>query len=192
MKRLLIALGAAALLLLPSCRTARAPREPRVRLTNAAAVPLFPPALMEGVLDGPYAFRADFAGRAFDFPAYVQCDGGGLFVQAMNTFGASIMTLSYDGVSLSLETELLPASFRAEYIVMDVQLAYYNFDALREALERAGLSFVELRHEGTWRRELYDGDALVSEFTVDSVEGTLSVKNYLRGYEYSLALLPAE
>ena len=76
-----------------------------------------------------------------------------------------------------------------EYIINDIQNAYYDEAALEENYAAVGLRFetlVVLRETGEPEeyRRIYDGSKVIEEIKIDSE--SVSVENYLRGYDYKL------
>ena len=110
----------------------------------------------------------------------------------MNDFGTDMGNVSYDGERVIFNSAYFPKNLPGEYIICDIQNAFYDVAALEENYKSAGLIF-----EGTlilWEtgtpeeiRKIYDGKKLIEEIT--NKDDTITIKNYLRGYEYKLTKL---
>lgn len=175
-------------LLLASCATV-SQRVPSVHITNTKSVSIFPAAYDAVAVDGAFLFTGAFGDRSFSCQAYVVCDAEGIFMQAFSDFGTTLLTINCDSEGhVTASSDMMPQMF-ARYVVMDAQLAYYDFNVLRDALADASLTLTEEREGGSVVRRVFNRVDLVSEFTVDEATGSLTVKNSLRNYEYSLTAL---
>jgi len=179
---------ASALLLLAifaSCATVR-PRGIRypVHVTNARVVDLLPPVDIAFPIEGLYMFTASFGTSSFYMQAFIQANEGGIFINLLNDFGSDMGTLTYTGNELSLASSVLPASLKAQYIVADIQFAYYDADAVAESLRRAGLDFTVTKDDGMELRRIMNGKKCIEEISITS--SSVSIINHLRGYEYHL------
>lgn len=187
MKKIFVFLPAAVLLLFSACTSTGTQKVPKVHITNSKAVPVFPAAYDKTAVDKIFLFTGMFGEQEFTCNAYVQCDQNGMFMQAFSDFGTTLLTIECDSEGrVSAVSDMMPDAF-APFIVMDAQLSYYDFEPLRAALENASLTFTEETDGATLLRRVYNDDNLISEYSVDTQNLSLSVKNYLRDYEYNLA-----
>ena len=168
-----------------SCATVR-PRGIRypVHVTNARVVDLLPPDDIAFPIEGLYMFTASFGTSSFYMQAFIQANEGGIFINLLNDFGSDMGTLTYTGNELSLASAVLPASLKAQYIVADIQFAYYDADAVAESLRGAGLDFTVTKDDGMELRRIMNGKKCIEEISISS--SSVSIINYLRGYEYHL------
>ncbi len=90
--------------------------------------------------------------------------------------------LSFNGEKISFDSAYFPASLPAEYIVNDIQNAFYDMAALSENYENAKLIFEE--SENGENRRIFDGKNFIEEIRI--LNNTVIIKNFLRGYEYNL------
>ena len=178
---------ASALLLLAifvSCATATTcPLRYPVHVTNARVVDLLPPEDVASPIDALYMFTASFGTSSFYMQAFIQANEDGIFINLLNDFGSDMGTLTYTGNELSLASSVLPASLKAQYIVADIQFAYYDAAAVAESLRRAGLDFI-VTNDGMELRRIMNGKKCIEEISISS--SSVSIINHLRGYEYHL------
>jgi len=173
------------LTLFVSCATVRTRgiRYP-VHVTNARVVDLLPPVDIAFPIEGLYMFTASFGTSSFYMQAFIQANEGGIFINLLNDFGSDMGTLTYTGNELSLASSVLPASLKAQYIVADIQFAYYDAGAVAESLRRAGLDFIVTKDDGMELRRIMNGKKCIEEISITS--SSVSIINHLRGYEYHL------
>ena len=168
-----------------SCATVR-PRGIRypVHVTTARVVDLLPPDDIAFPIEGLYMFTASFGTSSFYMQAFIQANEGGIFINLLNDFGSDMGTLTYTGNELSLASAVLPSSLKAQYIVADIQFAYYDADAVAESLRGAGLDFTVTKDGDIELRRIMNGKKCIEEISISS--SSVSIINHLRGYEYHL------
>ncbi|MDD7200885.1 MAG: DUF3261 domain-containing protein [Sphaerochaetaceae bacterium] len=185
--RLLSALLFSMILLLAGCVSTR--QAGKVYVTDGAQVALLPTNDMEGTVDAMHLLAGSYKDRSFNLNAYVCADSGMISVTVMTTMGNTIATLSYEGESITKATSAINGvPFPAEYFFFDFQFCFYRADALKELFDAAGLSFTEEEKDGVIRRTLTDGSRVVA--TVDKSEAGISFSNQLRGYSYTIVVVP--
>ena len=163
--------------------TTRSLRYP-VHVTNTRVVDLLPPVDIAFPIDALYMFTASFGTSSFYMQAFIQANEDGIFINLLNDFGSDMGTLTYTGNELSLASSVLPASLKAQYIVADIQFAYYDAGAIAESLRRAGLDFVVTKDAGMELRRIMSGKKCIEEISISP--SSVSIVNHLRGYEYHL------
>ena len=151
-----------------------------VYVTNTKKVYLLEPENFHGVYDTLQLLNGSFGGQSFSLISYTQIDAKGISLSLMNDFGADMGNVFYDGQQVIFDSAYFPKTLPGEYIICDIQNAYYDEAALQENYKNAGLRF---EAESSVRR-IYDGNKLIEEITI--IENTITIKNYLRGYEYNL------
>ena len=155
-----------------------------VHVTNTRVVDLLLPHDIASPIDGLYMFTGSFSASSFYMQAFIQANEGGIFINLLNDFGSDMGTLTYTGNELSLASAVLPKSLRAQYIVADMQFAYYDADAVASSLRRAGLDFIVTKDAGMELRRIMNGKKCIEEISVSP--SSVSIVNHLRGYEYHL------
>ena len=164
-----------------------------VYVTNRHKVPLLLPCDMNGTVETYQVMEGSYGSQHFSMLLYFFADQNEMQLSLLNDFGTDMGSLSYDGREVRFESAMFPKNLKAEYIVCDIQNAYYDSAALEANYKNAGLSFEKLitmnETGGTEEvRRIFDEKKLVEEITVKNErEGqTITIKNYLRGYEYKL------
>ena len=160
-----------------------------VYITNSKKVNLLLPENNAGVFDGLQLLNGSFGEQSFNLLSYTQIDSNGISLSLMNDFGTDIGNLFYDGDKVIFDSAYFPKSLPGEYIICDIQNAFYDTFVLEENYKNAGLIFeklIILRETGSPEeyRRIYDGKKLIEEIKI--TYDTVTIKNYLRGYEYEL------
>ena len=154
----------------------------KVYVTNRKAVELLSPEFAGEGQDALYELTAVAGGESFSMLLYMQSDNDSLSVDFLNSFGTTMGTLFYDGSSVESEIAFMPAKIPPEYLVFDLQLLFYDAAAVKARLENAGL---KCSIDGTGNCIIAEGEKQVVVISGDS-DSTVTLKNLLRGYEYSL------
>ena len=180
----------AATISLFSCSSLRGNDKPEslspVYVTDDKPVSVLPPRCMKGSLDTMQLFTGSFGDKAFTAWAYIQADQEGLTMLFLNDMAIDMGTLSYRENTLSFSSPYIPKNIKAEYILLDIQNVYYDFDSLAELYDSAGLSFTSSVAEGNRTYLLKDGDTIIEEIV--STGTVIRIQNFLRGYSYELKL----
>lgn len=163
-----------------------------VYITNTKKVNLLLPECFGQVFDGIQSLSGSYGKTRFSLLSYTQIDANGISLSLINDFGADMGNLSYNGEKVIFDSAYFPKNLPGEYIVCDIQNAYYDSAALEENYKNAGLVFeatLILWETGSAEevRKIYDGKKLIEEISI--IDNTVTIKNYLRGYEYELTKL---
>lgn len=159
------------------------PKTEPVYVTNTKKVYLLPPENMAGAVDNIQLLNGSFGDQTFSLLVYFQSDQKGIFMSLLNDFGTDMGNISYDGEKVDYQSSYFPANLKAEYILLDIQNAYYKVESLKSLYEKAGLIF-EAEGEDGYLRTIKNGQNLIEEIEITS--NSINIKNYLRGYEYNL------
>lgn len=183
-----------------------------IYITNTKKVRLLMPAASCGAFEGLQLLNGSFGASSFTLLSYTQIDASGISLSLMNDFGTDMGNVFFDGRQVIFDSAYFPKALPGEYIVCDIQNAYYDANAVRKNLEGAGLKFeVTNVAAGTPEesagadgiaagtgtsadlpepfeiRKILDGKKVIEEITI--LKNTIKIKNYLRGYEYNLTLI---
>ena len=163
-----------------------------IYITNSKKVNLLLPEYAGQIFEGLQLLNGSFGDKSFNLLSYTQIDARGISLSLMNDFGTDMGNLFYDGEKVIFDSAFFPKSLPGEYILCDIQNAFYDAATLEENYKNAGLNFEYLLP--TWAkgtseeaRFIYDGKKLIEEISIK--DNTVTIKNYLRGYEYQLTKL---
>lgn len=153
-----------------------------VYVTNSKKVQLLQPAYMNGEIDNQQYLKMSFGDQSFNLLAYVFADQSSIDIQLFNDFGASMGNLFYDGFECTVDSALFPSNLKPEYIICDLQNAWYSFDALKENYAASKLTFTCEKTENGEIRKVMSGKKLIE--LIEITDADIRIKNYLRHYEY--------
>lgn len=140
---------------------------------------------MEGSQDNVQLLNGSFGEQTFGLIVYLQADSNGIFMSLLNDFGTDMGSLSYDGRQVDFQSSVFPANLKAEYILLDIQNAYYKKQNLEKLYNDVGLNFEEVVRNNKSVRRIMNKDKVIEEITI--TENFIKITNVLRGYEYNLS-----
>ena len=170
--------------LISSCKSTRAVQNTELRpvyVTNSKKINLLPPENTTVSLDILQLFNGTFGDTDFSMLSFSQIDKSEISLSLINDFGTDMGHLYYDGDHVSFKSAYLPSKLPGEYIVAEIQNAYYDEKVLQENYSKAGLKF-ECETPGL--RKIYDGKKLIEEIFIS--DDKVKIINYLRGYSFEL------
>ena len=169
-----------------SCATNRieGPVTPAVYVTNTKKVNILTTENISKPMDEVQLFEGSFGGQSFSFPIYINADEKGIYVSILNDVGTSMGELSYSNGNVEFNSAVFPENMKAEYIVWDIQLAFYDPQSLKDRLAKFRLDF-SVENDGVEEiRKIIDGKNVIEE--IHSSGTSTVIKNHLRVYEYHL------
>ena len=172
------------LFLISSCKSTRAIQNTELRpvyVTNSKKINLLRPENTTVELDILQQFNGTFGDTDFSMLSFSQIDKSEISLSLINDFGTDMGHLYYDGDHVSFKSAYLPSKLPGEYIVAEIQNAYYDEKVLQENYSKAGLKF-ECETPGL--RKIYDGKKLIEEIFIS--DDKVKIINYLRGYSFEL------
>lgn len=189
------------LFLLFSCNSTRNPAELSeaeatirrntnpVYVTNTKKVYLLPVESIRTPVVSYQYFEGDFGSKKFNSNLFLTADSSGISVLILNEMGIEMGLLVYDGESASLESTMFPKSLKCEYILLDLQNAYAEEDALKKHYASYGLEFEEssqpvLQGPDVKIRWIKNGKKIIEKISI--FEKKIEIENILRGYSYRL------
>lgn len=155
-----------------------------VYVTNTKKFYLLSPDCIASPIDKSQLLSGRFGENEFTLLSYSQADENGIFLSLFNDFGVSMGSLVYDGATVTFDSNIFPKKLKAEYIIADLQFAFYSAEKVREALAELGLDFTEETSDGKTVRKIKNGEKIIEEITIEN--GNTSINNLLRNYEYNL------
>ena len=176
------------LFLVVSCKSTRSQTQNLLRpvyVTNSKKINLLSPENVCEVQDRLQLFNGTFGDTGFSMMSYTQIDKTGISLSLINDFGTDMGNLFFDGVQVSFESAYLPSKLPGEYIVAEIQNAYYDEEILQKNYASAGLRFEVLSEDDSVKvRKIFDGKKLIEEIYIS--EEKVNIINYLRGYSFEL------
>ena len=172
------------LFLISSCKSTRAIQNTELRpvyVTNSKKINLLRPENTTVELDILQQFNGTFGDTDFSMLSFSQIDKSEISLSLINDFGTDMGHLYYDGDHVSFKSAYLPSKLPGEYIVAEIQNAYYDEKVLQENYSKAGLKF---ECETSGLRKIYDGKKLIEEIFVS--DDKVKIINYLRAYSFEL------
>lgn len=160
-----------------------------VYVTNTKKVYLLPVESIRTPVESYQYFEGDFGSKKFNSNLFLTADSSGISVLILNEMGIEMGLLVYDGESASLESTLFPKSLKCEYILLDLQNAYAEEDALKKHYASYGLEFEEVSQPASQGpdvkiRWIKNGKKIIEKISI--FEKKIEIENILRGYSYRL------
>lgn len=162
-----------------------------IYITNVKKFYLLPPACIENDIDKQQLLIANFSGNTFQMLAYLKADKKGIFLSLFNDFGTGMGNLIYDGIDVHFDSSIFPENLKAEYIVADLQFAYYSVDEINNVLKTIGMYMEVEKTENGEIRSILSNSILpmMNSRTIEVIKKEKSctlIQNILRGYDYYL------
>lgn len=181
----IVYLLAAFVLFLTGCSTNKiAHTTSPVYVTNTKTMYLLPLQHMDGEIDSYQLLNGQFGDTKFTLLCYMVCNVKEISIDLLNDFGTDMGNLQYDGNTVNFTSAVFPENLKAEYILLDIQNAYYKTEALQEVYRTAGLNFEEEIQGETVIRKIKNGKKIIELITKNG--NSVKIQNSLRGYEYNL------
>lgn len=185
-KKILILLSTSIFLI--SCSTTKSIQKSEINpvyITNTKKFYLLSPENIQGNIDKVQLLQGSFGDNSFSINSYLQADSNGIFLSLFNDLGSGMGDLNYDGNGVLFDSKVFPKKLKAEYIIADLQFAYYKPESLRLSLLDLGLDFIDkVLEDGTKIRLIKNKNNIIEE--IRQKDGVLTIENKLRNYKYVL------
>lgn len=155
-----------------------------VYITNSKKIMLLLPEYNDVVVDSIQLLNGSFGDAEFSLMSYTQIDSTGISLSLMNDFGTDMGNVFYDGEKVVFDSAYFPKQLPGEYIIADIQNAFYDSTVLKRNYEKSGLIFEEEINENSTIRKIIDKKKVIEEIRIE--EKSVSINNYLRNYKYVL------
>ena len=182
-----------------------------VYVTNHKKVYLLHPSYLEEIVDSLQLLEGTFSNVNFSMLIYSQIDSSSINLSLFNEFGTDMGNVSFNTKKIIFSSSYFPVTLPAEYIIADIQNAYYKPEILAKNYNNSKLTFTIQRseiknlennsenkksstntnfsknftNEEIYEiRKIFDGDSLIEEIKITKDE--ITIINYLRGYTYRL------
>lgn len=167
-----------------------------VYVTNTKKYYLMEPSKIEKNVDSYLFLKGKFGSNEFGLLSMLQMDTKSVYLCLLSDFGNTLGELFFDGKKVDLDCALLPEKLKGEYIVADLQFAFYKSEEVSKILSEIGLSLeIQFDSEEVDGKALQDGSEkevrrimhgkkCIEKITKSSK--SVLIENLLRGYSYEL------
>lgn len=162
-----------------------------VYVTNSKKYYLIEPSKIERNIDSYIALKCKFGENEFTCLSMLQMNEKSVYLCLLSDFGTTLGELSYDGKKVDLECALLPKRMKGEFIVADLQFAFYRLDEISKTLNKIGLTVSASMDFATVDnlsvkevRSIMKGNKCIERIT--KTNKSVLIENLLRGYSYEL------
>lgn len=159
-------------------------KTPTVYVTNSSKVHILTTENILKNIDEVQLFEGAFGDKKISMPFYIQADTNKINVSFLNDFGTSMAELIYSNNVVEFNSLVFPSDIKAEYMIWDIQLAFYNATEIEKQLKKSRLEFIVEFYNDAETRKIFDGKKLIQEVIIK--ENYIQVQNILRGYNYHL------
>lgn len=150
--------------------------------TTAMKIPIDMPQHLEGTF-----IKEDGSETSFDGDTWVRANDSILTVILFGGFGTTLAELTYVGDSVSFESSVMDVKkMKAEYVLADLQVCFYPFEALKENFEQSGFEFAEELNGDDFVRTLSENGKSILK--VEKKGSEINLVNELRHYKYHITL----
>lgn len=161
-----------------------------VYITNSKKFYLLSPKEISSPFEKQIMFEGEFQKNSFSILSYLQATEQELYINIFTDFGTSLGEIIYNGTEIVFDSAIFPKNLKPEYIISDIQFAYYNFDAVKNALNKIQIGFFNESSNSdstqifTIRNGLKTTSPLIEKITHSG--NIITIENFLRGYKYIL------
>lgn len=150
-------------------------------------------------IDVVQLISGNFSDKNFEFLANLIIDNKEISLSLLSPMGADLGKVSYRDNFVNFDSGFFPKNIKAEYIIADIQNAYFPFEKLKQNFEKSGLTFSQEiqnvspqddsknRENKTIIRKIYDKNQLIE--TISVFNDIIIIENNLRNYKYILQTL---
>lgn len=158
----------------------------QVYVTDEDKVSLLQPSSIKQNVNAYQYFEGKFAKNEFASLLYLQADNTKIDILILNELGLEMGSISYDGKTTQMQTNLFPKQLKCEYIILDLQNVYADADELIAHYKKYNLDFKQTQSSSTITRQLSKNNELIEEITITPT--LITIQNQLRKYEYRLRI----
>lgn len=136
-------------------------------------------------IDAPQHIEGAYGEKTFSMDAWMRMNDSILNIVLFSGFGNTVAELKYTSDSLKFESTVMNAEkTKAEYIVADIQLCYFDMAVLKPHYEAQHFLLTEATNGNESIRTLAkDGKDIL---TITNNGSTIQLKNTLRNYSYTI------
>lgn len=164
-------------------------RQGSVYITDNNVIKLLPPSEIGEPVEYYQILTGSFLNKSeMIAEAYLTANTEVLDLLLLSTTGQTIASFAWDGEFVKFSSPFIPASsIKPEYVLMDLQMAFYKESSIKNLIEESGLSFkYEDTSDSTIRTVMNQNKVI---WTAIRAGNNLVVNNYLRNYKYDIEIL---
>lgn len=136
-------------------------------------------------IDAPQHIEGAYGEKTFSMDAWMRMNDSLLNIVLFSGFGNTVAELKFTSDSLKFESSVMNAEkTKAEYIVADIELCYFDMAVLKPHYEASQFSLTETINENESKRTLSKGGKEI--LTITNNGSTIQLKNILRNYSYTI------
>lgn len=160
-----------------------------VYITNSKKVYLLSSIYNSQIIDSLQLLNGNYGPTDFSLLIYTQIDSRGINLSMMNEFGADMGNLSFNDKQIIFDSSYFPSQLSGEYIICDIQNAFYDTSILTQHYANSKLNFeaflIDYETGGPVEiRKISDGNNLIEKITIENK--LITIENFLRNYSYVL------
>ena len=161
-----------------------------VYITNSKKFYLLSPKEIPSPFEKQIMFEGEFQKKNFSLLSYLQATEQELYINILTDFGTSLGEIIYNGTEIVFDSAIFPKNLKPEYIISDLQFAYYDFNAVKTSLNKIHIGFFNESTDSdsskifTIRNGLNATSPLIEKITHS--KNIITIENFLRGYKYIL------
>lgn len=136
-------------------------------------------------IDAPQHIDGRYGDKDFSMDAWMRLNDSLLNVVLFSSFGNTLAEVTCSRDSVRFNSSMMDmGKIKAEYIIADIQLCYYDMAVLKPHFESYGFTLIETTEGDATLRKLSKGNKDI--LTIRKVGNTIELKNSLRNYSYTV------
>lgn len=158
-----------------------------VYYTDDSAIQLPPLSSNKVTIDAPQHIEGTYGEKSFSMDGWMRMNDTLLNVILFSSFGNTLAEIKFTRDSISFESSMMDSKkFKAEYIIADIQLCFFEMSVLKPHFDSYGFTLTESREGNVTVRQLSkDGTKIL---TVEKNGDTTKLVNTLRNYTYTITI----
>ena len=136
-------------------------------------------------MDAPQHIDGRYGEKEFSMDAWMRMNDSLLSVVLFSSFGNTLAEITCSRDSIRFNSTLMDmGKIKAEYIIADIQLCYFDMAVLKPHFESYGFTLTETTEGDTTVRKLSKGSTDI--LTIRKNGNTIELANSLRNYSYTV------
>lgn len=167
-----------------SCHSGKVtPGTSPVYYTDDSYVELLPTQSFKQFIDVPQHIDGHYGEKDFSMDGWARMNDSIINIHLFSAFGTTVGELRYTNDSIVFKSSFIDSEkMKAEYVVADIQLSFYDFETLREHYNRYGFTLTQNFESGRTVRTLSRNGTTIA--SIEKSGQVTTFKNMLRNYSY--------